>query len=396
MKRIRIIFLALLLIFCATLFGCAKNKNENNTEPQNNENNEPQNSENNEPQNGDNNEPQNNDNNEPQNSENNEPQDSENYYTQLLHKFDYGEDTTYVIGHKSPDPDSIGSAIALAELLNNTGIKAVAAVSERIDRESEYALEYLSIEKPVIMDNAQDKQFFLVDHSSYAQALDNMDKARIVGIIDHHGMGDVKSPEVIPVFSMPVGATGSLICLCYRECNIEISKNAARAMLMSILSDTRNMTYNITGIDKEAYEYLLPIAEIDNIETLYSGMEEAKNSYEGMTTKEIFDSKYKEYVAGNYHFGIGSVFATKDTIEEVSETMREYIQEACKESDQDFLFCMVSDENSTWLSFAGEGSEELVRESYEEYEGGNYVKFIPATSRKIKIAPPLIKILENR
>ena len=70
----------------------------------------------------------------------------------------------------------------------------------------------------LILDNAQNKQFILVDHSSYAHAIDSMAQARIVGILDHHGMGDVKSAEVIPVLSMPVGATGSLICLCFQEC----------------------------------------------------------------------------------------------------------------------------------------------------------------------------------
>ena len=54
-------------------------------------------------------------------------------YSNLLLKVDYGEDVTYVIGHKSPDPDSIGSAIAFAELLNANGIRAVPAASERID-----------------------------------------------------------------------------------------------------------------------------------------------------------------------------------------------------------------------------------------------------------------------
>ena len=127
-----------------------------------------------------------------------------NKYVQLLQKLDYGNTVTYVIGHKSPDPDAIGSAIAFAELLNAIGIRAVPAASERIDNESAYALQALGLETPLILDNARDRQFILVDHSSYAHAIDDMDKARIVGILDHHGIGDVKSAEVIPVFSMPV------------------------------------------------------------------------------------------------------------------------------------------------------------------------------------------------
>ena len=317
-------------------------------------------------------------------------------YVQLLQKTDYGGEATWVIGHKSPDPDAIGSAIAFAEFLNANGIQAVPAVPERIDNESAYALQALGLEAPRILDDARNRQFFLVDHSAYAQALDHMAQARIVGILDHHGMGDVKSAEVIPVLSMPVGATGSLICLCFQECGTEITSGAAKAMLMGILSDTRNMTYNVTDLDREAYETLLPIAGIENPDALYEGMANAKTNYDGMTTEEIFRSKYKEYTAGTYRFGIGFVYASGETIADVSTAMKQYMQEIYPQSRQDYLFCMVSDSDSTWLSWVGDGSEELVRESYAEYDGSEYIIFRPATTRKLKIVPPLMKVLENK
>lgn len=317
-------------------------------------------------------------------------------YIELFQRVDYGSGVTYVIGHKSPDPDSIGSAIAFAELLNAIGIRAVPAAAERIDPESAYALQALGLDPPVILDDARDNQFVLVDHCSYTQAISHMAQARIVGILDHHGMGDVKSPEVIPVFSMPVGAAGSLVCLCFRECGIEISSRAARAMLMGILSDTRNMTYNVTELDREAFGILLPISGIGDADALYEGMKNAKTTYDGMSLAEIFDSKYKEYTAGSYRFGIGFVYASSETIAEVSAEMKRYMTEFYPQSNQDYLFCMVSDDDSTWLSWVGDGAEELVRECYQEYDGGEYIVFRPATTRKTKIVPPLTKKLENR
>lgn len=319
-----------------------------------------------------------------------------NRYVGLLRKLDYGEAVTYVIGHKSPDPDSVGSAIAFAELLNANGIRAVPAASERIDPESAYAMQALGLETPQILDDALGRQFFLVDFNSYAQAIGHMDQARVVGIVDHHGAGDIRSTELIPVLSMPVGATCSLVCLCFQECGTEITPCAARAMLMGILSDTRNMTYNVTDADREAYEALLPIAGIEDADALYEGMKNVKTSYDGMTTEEIFDSKYKEYTAGQYRFGIGYVYASTDSIAEVSAEMKQYMQEIYPQSNQDYLFCMVSDSDSTWLSWVGEGSEELVRESFGEYDGGEYVIFRPATTRKLKVVPPLTTVLENR
>ena len=319
-----------------------------------------------------------------------------NMFVRLLQKLEYGNAVTYVIGHKSPDPDAIGSAIAFAELLNAIGIQAVPAAAERIDNESAYALRALGLEAPMILDDARDKQFILVDHSSYAHAIDHMAGARLVGILDHHGMGDVKSAEVIPVISLPVGATGSLVCLCFRECGAEITSLAARAMLMGILSDTRNMTYNVTDLDRMAYDTLLPIAGIEDIDALYEGMSGAKTSYDGMSTEEIFNSKYKEYTAGPYRFGIGFVYASSETIADVSAEMKRYMREIYPESGRDYLFCMVSDSGSTWLSWVGDGAEELVRECYEEYDGGEYIVFRPAVTRKLKIVPPLIKALESR
>ena len=144
-------------------------------------------------------------------------------YVEILQRIDYGQSVTYVIGHTSPDPDAIGSAIAFAELLNANGIQAVPAAAERIDNESSFALHALGLDAPQILADAMDKQFILVDHSSYTHAIDNMARARIVGILDHHGIGDVRSTEVIPVLSMPVGATGSLVCLCFQECGTEIT-----------------------------------------------------------------------------------------------------------------------------------------------------------------------------
>ena len=152
----------------------------------------------------------------------------------------------------------------------------------------------------------------------------------------------------------------------------------------------------MTDLDTEAYETLLPIAGIEDTDALYEGMSGARMRYDGMTTEEIFNSKYKEYTAGPYRFGIGFVYSTPETIAEVSAEMKRYMQEIYPQSRQDYLFCMVSDSVSTWLSWVGDGSEELVRESYAEYEGGEYIIFRPATTRKLKIVPSLLAVLENR
>jgi len=145
-------------------------------------------------------------------------------YIDILKNIDYGNSTTYVIGHKSPDADTVGSAIAYADLLNKLEINAKAVVSGPINGETNYFFNLFGIKSPEILTKAEGKQFVLVDHSNYLQAIDGMKSARIVGIIDHHNVGDVLSSEPIYSRFAPVGAAASIIYLCIMNSMFQFQK----------------------------------------------------------------------------------------------------------------------------------------------------------------------------
>ena len=317
-------------------------------------------------------------------------------FADILLSVDYGDETTYVIGHKSPDSDTIGSAIACAYLLHQLGIDAKAVATAPVNNETKFALETFGMEAPEIMEDAEGKQFVLVDHSEYSQALDGMKKARVVGIIDHHGIGDVRNTERIPVISMPIGATSSILYKMYLDCNVGITRDMARAMLMSILSDTKGMTGNVTGLDREAYEYLLPVAEIEDVDAFYAGMKEGKASYDGLSPSQIYYVDYKEYLAGEYTFGIGDVYTNS---EEIMTALTDRIMEAFPsiyaDNKLDMLFCMISTDQMTRLIWFGPDAEKAVVESFPDYDGSGFLLFTPKASRKAIIVPPLTKTLEN-
>ena len=315
-------------------------------------------------------------------------------FADLLCSIDYGDEVTYVIGHKSPDADTVGSAIACAWLLRQIGIDAKAAATATVNRETQYALDLWGMEQPEILTDAAGKQFILVDHSEYSQALDGMKEARVVGIVDHHGIGDVRNTERIAVLSLPTGATASIIYRMYLDCGVEIPRDMARVMVMSILSDTKGMTSNVTRLDREACDSLLAIAEIDDVGALYEGMKSAKTSFEGMTASEIFHSDYKEYLAGEVAFGIGSIYTeTEESLVELTEMMEAELPSIYASDSVDMLFCMVSTEETTWMVWYGEGAEKAVRDSFPDYAGGGRMIFVPKASRKGDIAPALTAAL---
>ena len=314
----------------------------------------------------------------------------------LLRSVDYGDGVTYVIGHKSPDADTIGSAIAYAWLLQQLGINARPAAAAEVNRETRYTLDLFGMAQPEILTDAAGKQFILVDHSEYSQALDGMKDARVVGIVDHHGIGDVRNTQRIPVLSLPAGAAASIVYRMYLDCDVEIPRDMARVLLMAVLSDTKGMNSNVTQLDREAVDALRVIAEISDIGALYAGMKAAKASFEGMTVSEIFHSDYKEYTAGEVAFVIGSVYTeTEESLAELAEKIEAEFPSLYAQDGQDLLFCLISTDETSWMIWYGEGAEQAVRDSFPEYDGSGRMIFVPKASRKENIVPPLTAALEN-
>ena len=313
----------------------------------------------------------------------------------------YGKETTWVIGHRSPDSDAVGSAIAYTYLLNELGIDAKAAVSGLLNHETQYALKSFGISSPLVIKKAEGKQFILVDHSSYTQAIEGMKKAKVLGILDHHGIGDIETTQPINIRSAAVGATATLVWLSFKETGVDIPQEIARVLLMALLSDTRNMTRNVSGTDREAFAELVPLAGIADTDAFYTAMASCLADYGGMTAKEIFLSDYKEYEAAGKKFGISVVRANaSETIEIMKPQMQEVMREYLPESRQDMLYTIFHDRSggrphSLVLLAHGEGAEELLRETFPCEDGKNCILIRQNLSRKTDIVPSLSRKLKE-
>lgn len=94
-----------------------------------------------------------------------------------------------VFGHKSPDTDSVTSAIVMAEFEKKLGNNAKACTLGKINKETEYVFNYLNIQEPEIIERVEDGQeIILVDHNEEKQSVDNRENAKILKVIDHHTM----------------------------------------------------------------------------------------------------------------------------------------------------------------------------------------------------------------
>ena len=82
------------------------------------------------------------------------------------------------------------------------------------------------------------KEVILVDHNEKGQAVDNIDSAQILEIIDHHKLGNIETMAPVMFRNLPVGCTGTIMYQMYNEARLEITPQIAGLLCAAIISDT--------------------------------------------------------------------------------------------------------------------------------------------------------------
>lgn len=175
-------------------------------------------------------------------------------------------DKILVFGHKSPDTDSICSALVKAILdKKKNGTEHIPARLGNIGKETQYVLNYLGLEAPILLESIEEGQkVILVDHNEFCQSVDGIEKAKIIGVIDHHRISGFQTAEPLYYTARPYGCTCTILYNMFKEDNIEIEKTEAVLMASAIISDTLLLkSPTTTKKDVEALENLAKIANID-------------------------------------------------------------------------------------------------------------------------------------
>ena len=215
--------------------------------------------------------------------------------------------STLVLGHKNPDTDSIVAAIAGAHLLNGRGIEAVAVAQGPLAPETKFVLDKFNLKAPEIVSSVADKKVFLVDYSDLAQAPEDLGKATILGIIDHHKLGDVTTDTPLECWIQPVGCSNTIIKTVCDFYNVAIPADIAGAMLCAILSDTVLFkSPTCTQNDIDAANALAKIAGVEDLQALGMEMFKAKSNLDASPRDLIFRD-FKDFDMGGNKIGIGQL-----------------------------------------------------------------------------------------
>ena len=318
-----------------------------------------------------------------------------------IEKLPSNGETIHVIGHRSPDSDTVCSAIAYARLLTKLGYNAEAKITASVNHESAYILREAGVEMPPVLESAAGESIFLVDHSEYAQAAEDMKDAHIIGILDHHGVGSVTTGHMIVYEARPIGATATIVWLDYLNYGIELDKSTAYLLLGAVLSDTSNLTAStVTEADKIAVTELAKLAEVKDVNALYAALHAALLSYEGMSDDEIFFSDYKEYEAYGVKFGIGIVNAIDiPTAEQLAERMKNALPDAFASREVELMYASIgmreNGEKIDYIVPCNEHSRQILADAFPDYDEFNGTAFIfkSGLGRKTKFVPGLTEFL---
>lgn len=144
-----------------------------------------------------------------------------------------------IFGHKSPDTDTICSAIVMENLQKKLGKEVEAVRLGNLNKETEYVLNYLGITPPKMIEKIEDGQeVILVDHNEFSQSVENIENAKVKMVVDHHRICDFQTSEPLYYRAEPVGCTCTILYKLYKENDVEIDKTVASLMISAIISDT--------------------------------------------------------------------------------------------------------------------------------------------------------------
>jgi len=298
----------------------------------------------------------------------------------------------YVVGHKIPDSDSICSAIALSYLKTTLGEATVPARLGELSPETLFILDKFGFEQPQLKTSYAGESLYIVDHSDRVLAPDDVDEATILGIIDHHKLGDLTTSTPLECWIRPVGCTNTIIKMMYDFHDVEIPKNIAGAMMCAILSDTVIFkSPTCTTADIKCVEALAEIAGIDDAKALGMEMFKVKSAVEGTPVRDLVMRDFKDFNMNGKLVGIGQLEVIDLAIfDNMKADLEADIAKLKQEGDRHTVILLLTDimkEGSELLVVSD--NADLTEKAYGKATSNGKVWLDGVLSRKKQIVPPL-------
>lgn len=305
------------------------------------------------------------------------------------------ENKILIFGHKNPDTDTICSSMVKQILNEKDGKTNTQAVRlGNVNKETQYVLDYLKIEAPELIEGVKKGQeVILIDHNEFSQSADGIEKAKIIGVIDHHRIANFQTTEPLYYTARPYGCTSTILFKDFKQKGIEIEKTEAILMASAIISDTLLLkSPTTTSHDKEALEELAKIANID-LDTYGIEMLKAGTDLDDFSEEELINLDAKSLDKNGTKFVIAQVNTV--SIEDVLKRKEKLEVAMNKEIEEKglslFVLAITDILNSNSEIIALGEKADAVEKGFEKKLENNTAFLEGVVSRKKQLLPSIDK-----
>lgn len=246
--------------------------------------------------------------------------------------------------------------------------------------------------------NCRKKQVILVDHNEKNQAVDGIEQADVLEIIDHHRLSSIETMAPVYFRNQPVGCTATVVYQMYQENGVKVPKTIAGLLCSAIISDTlmfRSPT--CTPLDEASARQLAEIAEVD-IEMLAQAMFRAGSNLKGKSAEEICFLDFKQFTVNDTVFGVGQVNSmSADELKEIKKKVVPHLEKARKNHSLNIIFFMLTNilTESSELICAGPEAREKLISAFDLRQEMEELHLKGVVSRKKQLVPALVEALQQ-
>ena len=246
--------------------------------------------------------------------------------------------------------------------------------------------------------NCRKKQVILVDHNEESQAVDGIEQADVLEIIDHHRLNSIQTIGPVVFRNQPVGCTATIIYQMYQEYNKPVNPVIAGLLCSAIISDTllfRSPT--CTLLDEDAAKELAEIAGI-NMDELAQAMFKAGSNLQGKSAEEICFLDFKQFTVNDTVFGVGQVNSmSAKELTEIKTQIESELDKIRQNHRLDMIFFMLTNimtESSELLCVGPEAREKAI--SAFDLNGKSDTLYLKeVVSRKKQLVPAIVEALQQ-
>ena len=246
--------------------------------------------------------------------------------------------------------------------------------------------------------NSRKKQVILVDHNEKNQAVDGIEEADVLEIIDHHRLSSIETMGPVFFRNQPVGCTATIVYQMYQEEGVEVDSVTASLLCSAIISDTlmfRSPT--CTALDEASARKLAQIAGID-IEELALEMFHAGSNLKGKSPEEIIFLDFKQFTVNETVIGVGQVNSmSAEELQDIKADVLPHLDRARKSHKLDMVFFMLTNiiTESSELLCCGSDARDKIISAFDLREDTEDILLKGVVSRKKQLVPTLVGALQQ-